>query len=108
LRLSLPAELLNHEICKAKLATVGAAKYVMQIGLTAATRLDKAVEAHIISGDALLQHRSQVVCVCVCVCVFSPFMNASFVSSSGQKSNICTLTLSMNVTSRLCGFWKTV
>lgn len=58
--LKLAGDMLDVEVRKAKLGALGAAKYVMQMGLTASTRLDEAGAAGTIPASSLAHSRKQV------------------------------------------------
>ena len=57
--LKLPGDTLEVQVRKAKLSALGAAKYVMQMGLTASNRLDEAAAGNL-GGASLAHSRKQV------------------------------------------------
>ena len=59
-RLQLPPDTLSVQVRKAKFSCFGAAKYVMQMGLTASERLDAAAAVAAIPAKELAYNRNQV------------------------------------------------
>ena len=61
--LKLPADELDFEVRKAKFSSLGAAKYVMQMGLTASARLEEAASNGEVPAKTLEHSRKQVVTI---------------------------------------------
>jgi len=64
--LKLPPDTLDLEVRKAKFSCLGAAKYVMQMGLTANTRLEEAAVGGDIPAKTLAHNRNQARTICLC------------------------------------------